>query len=317
MSSPKVFVCIPVYNRLTYTIGCIDSIKAQTYTNIEIIVCDDASTDGTEDYLKINFPSVHILKGNGNLWWTGATNKCIEYALEIGGDYDFILTLNNDAFLEKNCVETLVNQALTDDRVIISCGNYFMSKNGQLEATAFIKGSKSLFFKKKLKLLYKWGEYEHNIKNRINLVYSVSGKGVLIPFRVFKEIGLYDFEHFPHYHSDTEFTRRASDNGYRIYQNLDAITYTFEEETSVGGQASPKISFKQFYNSFFTIKSGNHIGTLKSISKNVYPKIWFLYFVYMIIGIVWGYLKGIIGISQDKRFITVVSFGLIKSSNNH
>ncbi len=55
---PLVSVIIPTYNRVDKIATAIESALKQTYTNIQIIVSDDGSTDGTEDFIKKNYPTV-------------------------------------------------------------------------------------------------------------------------------------------------------------------------------------------------------------------------------------------------------------------
>ena len=50
-ANPKISVCIPVYNREKYIAQCIESVLAQDYKNIEIIISDNCSTDGTVDII--------------------------------------------------------------------------------------------------------------------------------------------------------------------------------------------------------------------------------------------------------------------------
>ena len=87
-----VFIIIPVHNRKALTHDCLASLETQTWKDFRVIVVDDGSTDGTADMLRTMFPSVIVLTGNGNLFWTAATNLGIRYALAQGATH--ILTLN-------------------------------------------------------------------------------------------------------------------------------------------------------------------------------------------------------------------------------
>ena len=52
MEAKKISVIIPTYNRKEKLSACVDSVLAQTYQNIEVLVVDDASTDGTEELFR-------------------------------------------------------------------------------------------------------------------------------------------------------------------------------------------------------------------------------------------------------------------------
>ena len=59
MEAKKISVIIPTYNRKEKLPACVDSVLAQTYQNIEVLVVDDASTDGTEElFREISDPRV-------------------------------------------------------------------------------------------------------------------------------------------------------------------------------------------------------------------------------------------------------------------
>ena len=47
MTKPLISIIVPVYNTLEYLPRCVDTLTAQTYSNIEILLVDDGSTDGT------------------------------------------------------------------------------------------------------------------------------------------------------------------------------------------------------------------------------------------------------------------------------
>ncbi len=64
----KVSIIIPIYNTRDYLRRCLDSVKNQTYTNLEIVYVDDGSTDGSEkivdEYASMDSRFVVIHKEN-------------------------------------------------------------------------------------------------------------------------------------------------------------------------------------------------------------------------------------------------------------
>ncbi len=58
----SVFICLPVYNRINYTLKCIESIQHQEYKDYKIIICDDDSDDGTYDIISEKISGNNINK---------------------------------------------------------------------------------------------------------------------------------------------------------------------------------------------------------------------------------------------------------------
>lgn len=293
-----IYICIPVFNRIEFTVKCINSINNQLFKDFEIVVCNDGSSDGTGEILKRDFPEVRIVEGDGNLWWSGGTNECVKYVLSACNGDDFIFTLNNDTELDSFCLQILFDFAISNPKSLIACGNYFNNDHSKLEGTAFIQRNKwpfSLYHG----LLFPWGQDVSGLNQSVFEVDSVSGKGVLIPVSVFKDIGLYDSEHLPQYHGDQEFSRRAKESGYRIFLNLDAIIYTDQTASGIG-QVNSKVSLRQFIQSLNSLRSENYLPTLYHRAKIVYKKKWpvYLFFNVLSINLRFGrrYLKSIIGL---------------------
>lgn len=272
-----IFIAIPVFNRIEFTCECLESIRSQIYKEWTVVVCDDGSKDNTTEIIASSFPEVIILKGNGNLWWTGGTNECVKFILERATVNDYIFTLNNDTVLLPETLNTLIKFGSLHPNSIVACGNYFINDRSRLESTAFIKRFKSPFSEYHLPL-YQWGEDVSNLKTNVYEVNSVSGKGVLIPVPVFHKVGIYNFEKLPHYHADTEFTRRANKTGYQIFLLLDAIILTHQDASGIG-QVNSKLNIAEFFKSFFSLRSENYLPSLYNRSRVIYGRKWLLYLV--------------------------------------
>ncbi len=101
-----VSVCIPTYNQSLFIEQSVRSAFNQTYKPIEIIVCDDASTDDTLlilNSLKEEIPILKVLKNCNNLGITNNVNKCLKQAIG-----DLVVRLDSDDVLNTNYIEKFV-----------------------------------------------------------------------------------------------------------------------------------------------------------------------------------------------------------------
>ena len=100
----KFHVVIPVFNRLSMTLGCLESLSVQTDKMMNVVLVDDGSTDDTSEVVLKRFPEVHILEGNGDLWWTGAINLGIRHVLSSAAPGDYVVLVNNDTYFESDFI---------------------------------------------------------------------------------------------------------------------------------------------------------------------------------------------------------------------
>ena len=106
MAEPLISIIVLTWNGKQHLKTCLDSCLSQTYKNIEIILVDNASTDGTPDFIKENYPRCRLIVNEKNLGFAEGNNIGIRAAK---GEWVFIL--NNDTKLEKNCIEELYKAA--------------------------------------------------------------------------------------------------------------------------------------------------------------------------------------------------------------
>lgn len=105
---PTCSVCIANYNGEQLLVDCIESLMAQECSvTIEIIVHDDASTDGSVALLRERYPQIELLTSEDNVGFCIANNRMVAHAR---GEY--VLLLNNDAALYPDAVATLLASAL-------------------------------------------------------------------------------------------------------------------------------------------------------------------------------------------------------------
>ncbi|HEB12746.1 MAG TPA: glycosyltransferase, partial [Actinobacteria bacterium] len=104
MASCEVAIAIINYNTRTWLASCLDSIlKAPPLVAYEIFLVDNASTDGSVDFVKENYPSVHVIDNAGNLGYSAAANQAIRTS-----EAKYVLVLNTDTELDPEVIDILV-----------------------------------------------------------------------------------------------------------------------------------------------------------------------------------------------------------------
>jgi len=107
-----------VHNRKSITLKCLENLEQNgDLGRFKVIVVDDGSSDGTSAAIEEQFPQVHILRGDGNLWWTGAICMGMKYAIAQGADY--IIWLNDDCLPQKGALEKLLSYCQQDQQLVL------------------------------------------------------------------------------------------------------------------------------------------------------------------------------------------------------
>src|SRR5271154_5095048 len=113
----RVSVTIVTFNSGRFIKRCLESVLAQRYANKEIIVIDNASTDGTVDILEQFEDRCRIVYNDENIGFAAAQNQAIHAS---GGSW--VLTLNPDVLLLPNFIQAMVDAGQFDARVGAVCG---------------------------------------------------------------------------------------------------------------------------------------------------------------------------------------------------
>ena len=254
---PKhVFIVITVHNRKALTRECLFSLRRQTIQCFKIIIVDDGSTDGTAEMIGNEFPDVVLLRGDGNLWWTGATNLGVEFSLAEASPSDYILTLNNDTVVRSDYLQTLLNSASEYPKSLIGS----ITVSDEDESIVIDAGVQINWLTAKYTNLAGTGSYNKLLSKgpSIHKVDVLPGRGTLIPVEVFRKVGLYDFKHLPHYGADYEFAHRANVKGYMLLINYTAVVISKVKATGLNNSVK-SLKFGEFIRSFFSIRSATNL----------------------------------------------------------
>lgn len=132
-STPKVSVVVPVYNVEDYLNYCVDSLLSQEYSNLEIILVDDGSTDRSpaicDSFLELDERVRVIHKANGGL--SDARNVGLEAST---GEY--VSFVDSDDWVEPGFISTLLYAMLEHGKDIAVCGRY--DRHGDLSKANFV-----------------------------------------------------------------------------------------------------------------------------------------------------------------------------------
>lgn len=279
-SKPSVFAVVPVFNSKDQTLRFLESIKASSYRQIAVVIVDDGSTDGTTEAITARYPEPDtvVLRGTGNLWWSGATNMGVEYALKHKADY--ILTINNDLTIGNTYIQALVDVAHNNPRALIG-------------STVVYETDPQKVWFAGAGFDYGRGEMQHvngsipQFKGRILSSDWLSGMGVLIPSKVFKEIGLYNTEDFPQYFGDSDFSLRAKQAGYKLLVSGDAVIESDVKSSWLHRQIS-KPHLGMFKDLFISIKSPYQIKSRVAFYRLYWGKHWRYQLIKLYCWSMWG-----------------------------
>ena len=206
-----VYIIIPVHNRKTVTLKCLETLKNNgDLDQYHVIVVDDGSTDGTSEALVEQHPDVIILYGDGNLWWTGSTKLGMEYAYSFGASY--FIWLNDDTLPEAGAISKLISLCSKSPKQIIG-GQCYSSLDSKIPTYGGFRRECLRY----IKILA--------IPGSVEVCDSINGNLACLPRSIVEDLGYPNADKAPHYHGETTYSWQAKRKGYRLLLTGDAIAY--------------------------------------------------------------------------------------------
>ncbi len=231
MNTECISIIIVNYNGRQYLQECLHSIKEQKDPGFftEIIVVDNASTDGSVKYIKEKFPGIRIIQLNKNYGFAKANNIGVK---ESKGEY--IVFVNNDVLVEKNWLSSLYKRIKHEP----NCGAV-VGKTMLYEQKHIVQNAGSIVFKdgyardrgavvRKNNQSY---EEDGSFYSQPTKVAACCGVNMIISKQVFQKVGGFDENYFMYY-EDIDLSLSIRRLGYVIFFEPLAKIYHHHSATS-------------------------------------------------------------------------------------
>ncbi len=242
MDDPSVDAVVVNWNGRELLRPCLRTLLASRYTSLSVIVVDNASTDGSQELVREEFPQVRLIANAENEGFAAGANTGIRSVMEGGGDY--ALLMNNDTEIDPDAVAALVEVARGNRRAafvgpmiyyhdrpdtIWSAGGTIRYWSGDIRHAGIREKDEGQF-------------------DRVRNVDYVTACAVLVPVAPLGDIGLMDVGYFM-YNEDTDWCVRARERGYAVLVAPRAKVWHKVSMSSGGGLTAYKI-YHRFVSTF-------------------------------------------------------------------
>lgn len=231
----NVGVVICNFNKKDYVVGCIESLKKQTLKDFDIYVVDNASIDGTTEFLSKKFQDEIILICNTeNLGGSGGFNSGIKEAMK--QDYKYLMLLDNDVVLSEECVKKCVEiMEENDDIGMLGCEILKMDYPDRIQEFGPTLNYDVMNFE-----LNYGGEIDYGQLPDIKDCDYVPACAMMVRTVIIEKIGIMPQENFIYY-DDITWGVRCHRAGYRVAVTSKAKAW------HKGGAAINSTTFASYY----------------------------------------------------------------------
>ena len=239
----KVTIVIPNYNGKHFMEPCLSSLSEQTYKDFHILVVDNASSDGSIEYMEENYPDIELIKLQKNSGFSKAVNIGIQHSRT-----PYVILLNNDTTVDTRYVEEMV-KAIEKSPKIFSVS----SKMIQMYHPELIDSAGDLY------TLLGWGVCRgcgRPVSNytKYDEIFTACAGAAIYRRSVFDEIGYFDENHFA-YLEDIDIGYRARIYGYYNMYCPTALVYHVGSGTSGSKYNSFKVKLAARNNLYLNYKN--------------------------------------------------------------
>ena len=201
------------YNGINHLDDCFRSLEKINYPNYEIVLIDNASTDGSVEYVQKNFPWVKVVIHQDNLGFCEGYNRSIEQA-----DGEYLAFLNNDTTVDADWLNELIKAA--DEQPADICGSKILFYDEPQSINHI--GAKITPIGSGYDIGF--GEIDNQSSREPVIVAAACGAAMLMKKETFLNLGGFDPDYFA-YFEDLDLCWRAWLKGYRVTLVPSSIIY--------------------------------------------------------------------------------------------
>lgn len=219
---PMVSILITTYNSARFLHTCLESLIQQVYKPLEIIVVDNASSDGTKDLLAKADPEVKVIYNDTNIGFAAAQNQAARLAKG-----SWLLSLNPDVVLNPDFVAKAVESGNLDPKIGVVCGKLLRWMPNENPEFTQVIDSTGIYFLPNLRHLDRGaGEPDHGQFEQMEYVFGATGAAALYRRSMVDDVsvdGEFFDEQFFAYREDADLAWRAQLMGWRCLYTPQAV----------------------------------------------------------------------------------------------
>jgi GT2 family glycosyltransferase len=236
----RTSIIIVNLNGERYLEHCLSTVLAQTHSNFEVVLVDNGSTDGSAALVRERFPSVRVIETGQNLGLPGAINIGIQDT-----ESDYVVTLNNDTWVEPNWLEALVEVMEQDTQVGICASKMLFAHRPDVINSAGVCVNLAGIAWDRL-----GGSSDTVLDDVPQEVFAACSGAALYRRSMLDEVGLFDEDYFV-YLDDVDLSWRARLMGWRCMLAPGSRVYHVHSATTSEG--SPFKNFLLGRNKVWTV----------------------------------------------------------------